>query len=88
VDPNQAIVVVAGMITCLLITVAIGWSVVNQAKARSQGSAADRRLEAEVAGLRDRVEELHQQLLDAHERLDFTERLLSQGRAGPVEGGR
>ena len=41
-------------------------------------------LAADVAALREQVEQLQQQLVEAHERIDFTERLLSRGRS---EGG-
>lgn len=87
-DPGQVIVAVAGMVTCLLITVGIAWGVVQSTRARNQGSASDPPLEGEVAALSERVEELHQQLLEAHERLDFAERLLSQGNQGRLEAGK
>jgi len=39
------------------------------------------RLEAENKALREQVEQMQHQLAEAHERIDFTERLLSQARA-------
>lgn len=48
---------------------------------RIQGQAGeDPELHAEVAFLREQVESMQHQLNDTQERLDFTERLLSQGR--------
>ena len=48
---------------------------------RIQGQTGeDPELHAEVAFLREQVEVMQHQLSDAQERLDFTERLLSQGR--------
>lgn len=82
-DPGQAIVAIAGMITGLLTTGAIVWGVVQFARARHQGRLADPDLHNEVAALRDQVEQLQQQLYETQERLDFTERLLTQGRDAP-----
>lgn len=55
--------------------------------ASQSGGRTPPNLVREVAGLRDRVEHLEQQLLDAHERIDFAERLLAQGRPSAIGGG-
>ena len=69
-----------GMITGLITTSAIVWGIVQIVRMRSHGPSAGAELFTEVAALRDQVEALQQQLLDAQERIDFTERLLTQGR--------
>jgi hypothetical protein len=79
-DPGQAIVAIAGMITGLLTIGAIVWGVVQFARVRQHGKLVDPGLSNEVAALRDQVDALQQQLYETQERLDFTERLLTQGR--------
>jgi hypothetical protein len=79
-----------GMLTGMVMTVAIIFGLVQLTKGpvgqalarRIQGRAAeaDGELRAEVAELRDQVDSLHGMLEEAQERLDFTERMLSQGR--------
>jgi len=78
--PGEALVAIAGMITGLLTTGAIVWGVVQYARTRQQGKLADSGLSNEVAALRDQVDAMQQQLYETQERLDFTERLLTQGR--------
>jgi uncharacterized protein YlxW (UPF0749 family) len=82
-DPGQAMVAIAGMITGLLTTGAIVWGIVQFARVRQQGKLVDPGLSNEVAALRDQVDALQQQLYETQERLDFTERLLTQGRDAP-----
>jgi hypothetical protein len=78
--PGEALVPISGMITGLLMVGAIVWGVVQFARVRQQGKLADPALSNEVAALRDQVDALQQQLFETQERLDFTERLLTQGR--------
>jgi hypothetical protein len=75
----QALVAIAGMLTGLLTIGAIIWGVVQYARVR-QGAPADHALAGDVAQLREQVNDLQHQLMDAQERIDFTERLLTQGR--------
>ena len=49
-------------------------------EARVRAGALDHGSQAELAALREEVAELRGELSDVHERLDFTERLLSQSR--------
>ena len=80
-----------GMFTGIISVVVIGLAVVKvahspigQALARrlgGRGSDADSdALRGEVAELRDTVGDLQTRLVEAEERLDFSERLLAQGR--------
>jgi hypothetical protein len=78
--PGEALVRIAGMATGILITGAIVWGIVQLVRIRHQGKLADPGLSNEVAQLRDQVDLLQQQLYETQERLDFTERLLTQGR--------
>ena len=77
---GEALVAIAGMITGLLTTAGIVWGIVQFARIRQQGKLDDPGLRNEVAALRDHVDALQQQLYETQERLDFTERLLTQGR--------
>jgi hypothetical protein len=79
-----------GMITGLVITggVIFGFvrlihSPVGVALGRriqGQGGDADDDLRAEVGWLREQVEDMQRQVMETQERLDFTERLLSQAK--------
>jgi hypothetical protein len=79
-----------GMITGIITTAAFFWGMVKVAQSpigealarRIQGrhGGYDPELTAEVAALRDQVEALQGQVIETQERLDFTERLLTQGR--------
>lgn len=71
----------AGMMTGIFITGAVVWGIVQIVRLRTQGSAGSQELANDVAALREQVEALHQALLEVQERIDFTERLLAQGRA-------
>ena len=79
-DPGQAIVAIAGMVTGLLTTGAIVWGVVQFARARHQGRLPDPELRDELAALHEQVAQLQQQVYETQERLEFTERLLTKGR--------
>ena len=91
----DAIVPIFGMMTGLAVTLGLGWAMVKvfhgpvgQALARriaGRGATADPDLLAEVEALRQQLEQIQQRLLDAEERLDFSERLLAQ-RSGGVQG--
>jgi len=84
------LVPIAGMMTGLIITGAVIWALVRvtqgpigQAFARRvQGrhGVLDEETRLELAELRERVDLLQDHLLETQERLDFTERLLSQQR--------
>ncbi len=78
--PGEAIVAVAGMVTGILTTGAIVWGVVQYARAKQQGRLEDPVVSADLAALREQVEQLQQQVYDTQERLDFAERLLTRGR--------
>ena len=79
-----------GMITGILTTGLFFWGVVQVARSPI-GQAIARRLQgrhgqvdadllADVAALRDQVDMMQQQLSETHERLEFTERLLTRSR--------
>jgi hypothetical protein len=79
-----------GMITGIVTTGLFFWGVVNVAQSPI-GEALARRilgrhagpdpdLVAEVSLLREQVEVLQNQVAEAQDRIDFTERLLTQGR--------
>lgn len=79
-----------GMITGIITTAAFFWGIVKLAQSpigealarRIQGrhGGSDPEVLAEVSLLRDQVEALQNQLYEAQERIDFTERLLARGR--------
>jgi hypothetical protein len=87
-----------GMLTGIVMTGIGVWGIVRvfqgpvgQAISRWIGSQSGQfgnpELASDVAALREQVEHLQQQLVDAHERIDFTERLLARGREGVTGGG-
>ncbi len=84
-DNAEALVAIFGMLTGIVVTGAIVWGVVQGIKHRYGGQLADPALGGEVAALREQVDHLQQQLVEVHERIDFTERLLTRGR-DPHEG--
>ena len=79
-----------GMVTGMVMTVAVIFGLVQLTKGpvgqalarRIQGRAADRdgEVRMELAELRDQVDALRGTLEETQERLDFAERMLSQGR--------
>jgi len=84
-----------GMITGTLMTVGLIFGVVKLMQGpvgiaisrRIHGHGGDDDLRNEVAMLRDHVEQLQQELGEAQERIDFTERLLARGsEAGRLPG--
>jgi hypothetical protein len=77
---TEGLIPIFGMLTGVLVTGAIVWGVVQGLKYRYGGRLADPALAGEVAALRDQVEQMQHQLAEAQERIDFTERLLSQSR--------
>jgi hypothetical protein len=86
--PPETVIALAGMVTGLLATGAIAFAMVKiftgpvgQAIGRRIGAKsghADPDLINEVVALRGDLEHLQQRLVDAEERLDFSERLLAQ----------
>ena len=89
-DIAGELIPIFGMLTGMVMTVAIIFGVVQLTKGpvgqalarRIQGRAgeADGELRTELADLRDQVDALRGTLEETQERLDFTERMLSQGR--------
>lgn len=87
----ETMVPIFGMVTGIITTGLFFWGIVQVARSpvgqafarRIQGryGNSDPELLAEVSHLRDQVDVLQQQLTETQERVDFTERLLSQGRA-------
>ncbi len=83
---GQLVAIMAGAIPILGI---LGWTAVRILSPITQAfgrrlaghGGEDDELRAEVEQLRAGVDEMRQQLIETHERLDFTERLLAQGRA-------
>jgi hypothetical protein len=81
-----------GMITGIIFMVCASFAVVGVARSQI-GAAIARRLQGkhanttdvheELEAMRDRVATLEQRLSDSEERLDFTERLLSNPREQP-----
>ncbi len=82
-DPRETIVAIAGMITGIIVVSAIVWGVVTglRAQANARGRLSDPALDQELTALRDHMDAMQQQLNEAQERIDFTERLLAQSRA-------
>lgn len=82
-EPAEAVVALGGMLTGLLTTSIIAWAIVQGLRARAQGQAGNipRHVEEELVALRDQVDAMQHQLAETHERLDFTERLLTRGQA-------
>lgn len=84
----DVLVPIAGMLTGVISVVAIGYAVVGvgrgpigQALARrlaGRSGQQDPEVLQEVDALKHQVEHLEQRLLDAEERIDFSERLLAQ----------
>jgi hypothetical protein len=84
------IIPIFGMVTGVIISAAFFWGLVKLAQSpvgealarRIQGrhGVVDAEILTEVSALRDQVEALQNQLNEAQERIDFTERLLTQGR--------
>ena len=80
-DPGQAIVAIAGMLTGIITTGVIAWAIVQGLRARYKGATLSPQVEEELAALRDQVDGLQQALAETQERVDFTERLLTRGQA-------
>jgi hypothetical protein len=76
---GNVIVPIAGMITTIIGTIAISWAVVQGIRIRHQPRVGEPELARAVADLEERVDLLQQQLVEAHERIEFTERLLTRG---------
>lgn len=78
---SEALVAIAGMMAGVLITWGLAWGIIRGIREWRAGGLPDRALEGELGALRDQIEQMQQQLIEAHERIDFTERLLSQSRS-------
>ncbi|MDZ4864864.1 MAG: DUF6479 family protein [Gemmatimonadota bacterium] len=81
-NPADAIVAIGGMITGIIVTGLIVWGIVHgiRVQANARTGRPDPALEQEVSALRDHVDAMQQQLNEAQERIDFSERLLAQQR--------
>jgi hypothetical protein len=88
---NDNVIPLFGMLTGIITSGLFFWCVVQVARSEI-GQALARRIQgrqgtmdsevlAEVGALRDQVEFFSQQLTETQERVEFTERLLSRGRA-------
>ena len=80
---TQAMVALGGMTAAVLIAWSVAWGAVQYARVKAAAGGSIPRLGDEVAALREQVEELRHQLADVHERVDFTERLLTRGQDEP-----
>ena len=77
--PAAVAITVAVLATLLLIV----WPLIRALARRLEGGAASVELQAEVDGLRNRVDQLEQasgRLAEVEERLEFAERMLAQAR--------
>lgn len=82
-------IIIAGLLGSIPILGIMAWTAVKilgpvgQALARRMGGgdAGNPLLEQRLDQLTDELEQLRAQLAETHERLDFTERMLAQGRA-------
>jgi hypothetical protein len=93
----DTIVPLAGMLTGLAVTIGVAAAFVKifqgpvgQALARritGRAGSADAELAHEVEDLRAQLEQVQQRLLDAEERIDFSERLLTQRAEGAERRG-
>ena len=83
-----------GMVTMVLIAITVvkvAQGQIGQAIARrlsGKGAATDDELRTEVLDLREHVVSLEQRLAESEERIDFTERLLSQRTGGEALPGK
>jgi hypothetical protein len=85
---DQHIVIpLAGMLTSIIGTVAISWAVVQGIRIRNQPRIGERETALALAELEERVDRLQRELVEAHERIDFTERLLARGDDSHGAGG-
>jgi len=66
-----------------LMLAALIWPLIKAIARRIEGGAAGAEVQAELEGLRERVrqlEEMQPRMLELEERVDFTERIVAQGR--------
>jgi Tfp pilus assembly protein PilO len=79
-------VILAGLaIVSIIVAGLVFWPLIRAVARRIEGKAVDPALMAEVEHLRSRVAELEgvqHRLAELEERVDFSERLLAQGRSG------
>jgi hypothetical protein len=86
-DPGSAILGIAVMAGLVMITGLVTRSIIQFARLRAESRQGGPEVLGEIAGLREQVDELRHQLIETQERLDFTERLLTQGKSEPREVG-
>lgn len=83
--PGETLSLVAVMVGGALIVSTIVKGVIQFARIKAESQSGGQYLAGEVSALREEVAALRQELIETHERLDFTERLLTQGRDEPRE---
>jgi hypothetical protein len=78
----EALIAISGMITGIITVSAIVWGVIHGIRVQASAKARlpDPALAQEMSALRDHVDAMQQQLNEAQERIDFTERMLAQQR--------
>ncbi|HSR92030.1 MAG TPA: hypothetical protein VLK88_12055 [Gemmatimonadales bacterium] len=83
----RSLIVVGGVIAAVLLLGPVGRALARRLERRS---ANEPEVLPELEALRGRVEQQSQQILELEERLDFSERMLSQRRdsAALTEGGK
>lgn len=86
-DPGSTIMGVAVMAGLAGTTSIVIKGIIQYAKVRADGRHGSAELAGEVSALREEVAALRAELIETHERLDFTERLLTQARGEPREIG-
>jgi hypothetical protein len=78
-DPAAVLITLAVMGTAILLL----WPLIRAFARRLEGRGASQELQAEVEGLRSRVQQLEEgqgRLAELEERLDFAERVMAQSR--------
>lgn len=87
--PPEAVLIAVATIIAVIVAGFVLWPLARALARRIEGKSIDPGLVNEVGQLRARVAELEEsqhRLLELEERVDFSERLLTQGREGqPVE---
>ncbi len=83
--PPEAVLIAVTLIVAVIVAGAVLWPLARAFARRIEGKSIDPGLVNEIGQLRARVAELEEsnhRLLDLEERVDFSERLFTQGREG------
>jgi len=85
-DPQLAeifgpVLAILGMGSMILIGIKMRYTHLRHTRSGQVGQGEMDRLSDDVAGLRDDVRMLREELVDLYERVEFTERVLAQGKA-------